>query len=257
MEKQFKNILAKKGKKNRVTVLICDIILTVSLGILVGCSITKVNTEDGSSSLGTEDSETKDIQSENSQTGEPLPESGSNTSEMERSISDYSVYIGNFTISLYEGKQDVTDKLKENGMDYNEYDSNMKYSDSDYNKYDSYYMIGESPLGTDESQWVEASLCVYFEDGICVRLELLNEIPQTVRGVSLKDSYSHLIEQYGDSFEKQTYVAHGVYDVYRYSFDNYICEFIILEDSPDCVHDVDIYVLGLHPIYDYGEELIN
>lgn len=43
--------------------------LAVSLGTLVGCSITKENTEDGSGPLGTED-----IQDKNSQTDQPSPE---------------------------------------------------------------------------------------------------------------------------------------------------------------------------------------
>ncbi len=64
-----------------------------------------------------------------------------------------------------------------------------------------YYMVGESPLGTDASQWADACLCVYFKDGICVRLESNNEIPGTALGIHEDDSYSQLIEQYGDSFE--------------------------------------------------------
>ncbi|MDE5801530.1 MAG: M56 family metallopeptidase [Lachnospiraceae bacterium] len=75
MKKRFKNILAKKGKKNGVTVLICIIVLAVSMGTLVGCSILKENTEDGAGSLGTEDFDAKDMQAENSQTDEPIPES--------------------------------------------------------------------------------------------------------------------------------------------------------------------------------------
>lgn len=59
MKKRFLNILAKTGKKNGIAMLICAIILTVSLGTLVGCSVTKENTEDGSGLLGTNDSETE------------------------------------------------------------------------------------------------------------------------------------------------------------------------------------------------------
>lgn len=67
MKERFKNILAKKGKKNGVTALICTIMLTVALGTLVGCSITKENAED--------------IQDENSQTDEPSPESAPDNNE--------------------------------------------------------------------------------------------------------------------------------------------------------------------------------
>ena len=38
MKKRFKNILIKKAKKNGVYILICAVILTISLGTLVGCS---------------------------------------------------------------------------------------------------------------------------------------------------------------------------------------------------------------------------
>ncbi|HBA47751.1 MAG TPA: hypothetical protein DCZ91_08115 [Lachnospiraceae bacterium] len=48
MKRRFQNILGKTAKKNGAAVLICTIILTVSLGTLVGCSIPKESTEDGS-----------------------------------------------------------------------------------------------------------------------------------------------------------------------------------------------------------------
>lgn len=76
MKKRFKNILAKKRKKNGMVVLICAIMLAVSLGTLVGCSITKENTEDGSGPLRTED-----IPDENSQTDQPSPESAPDHNE--------------------------------------------------------------------------------------------------------------------------------------------------------------------------------
>lgn len=76
MKKRFKNILAKKGKKNGIAVLICAIILTVSLGTLVGCSVTKENTNDGVDSL-----ETENVPDESIQTDEPLPESDLDNNE--------------------------------------------------------------------------------------------------------------------------------------------------------------------------------
>ncbi len=45
MKKRFKNILIKNGKKNGISVLLGAMILTVSLGTLVGCSITKEEAE--------------------------------------------------------------------------------------------------------------------------------------------------------------------------------------------------------------------
>lgn len=65
------------------------------------------------------------------------------------SASDDAVFAGNLTVALYETKQEITDKLKENGLNYCVYDSDRKYHNSVYDKYDCYYMIGESPPGTD------------------------------------------------------------------------------------------------------------
>ena len=44
MKKRFKNILVRKGKKNGISILVCAVILTVSLGTLVGYSIAKEDT---------------------------------------------------------------------------------------------------------------------------------------------------------------------------------------------------------------------
>ena len=41
MKKRFKNILAKNGKKNGVAIFICAIILSISSGTLLGCTIAK------------------------------------------------------------------------------------------------------------------------------------------------------------------------------------------------------------------------
>lgn len=76
MKKRFKNILAQKRKKNGVAVLICAILLAVSLGTLVGCSIMKENTENSSGSLRIED-----FQDANNQTDQPSPESAPDHNE--------------------------------------------------------------------------------------------------------------------------------------------------------------------------------
>lgn len=51
MKKRFENILTKKEKKNGISILICAVILTISFGTLVGCSMTK---EDASGQSGSE-----------------------------------------------------------------------------------------------------------------------------------------------------------------------------------------------------------
>lgn len=78
MKKRFKNILAKKAKKNGVVVLICTVVLTVILGTLVGCSIEEKDMENSSLNL-----ETEDIQKD-----ESLSESVSDSSGTEPSNSD-------------------------------------------------------------------------------------------------------------------------------------------------------------------------
>lgn len=45
MKKRFKNILIKNRKKNGISILICAVVLSITLGMLVGCSVTKENTE--------------------------------------------------------------------------------------------------------------------------------------------------------------------------------------------------------------------
>ena len=45
MKKRFKNILIRNRKKNGISILICAVVLSFTLGMLVGCSVTKENTE--------------------------------------------------------------------------------------------------------------------------------------------------------------------------------------------------------------------
>ncbi len=48
MKKRFKNILIKKGKKNGICIFICSVILTISFGMLVGCSAAEQDMEKAS-----------------------------------------------------------------------------------------------------------------------------------------------------------------------------------------------------------------
>ena len=49
MKKRFKNILIKRSKKNGIPILICAVVLTISLGTLIGCSVTKEDMENENS----------------------------------------------------------------------------------------------------------------------------------------------------------------------------------------------------------------
>ena len=44
MKKRFKNILIRNRKKNGISILVCAAVLSITLGMLVGCSVTKENT---------------------------------------------------------------------------------------------------------------------------------------------------------------------------------------------------------------------
>lgn len=249
MKKSFKNILVKTGKRNGIILLICAVILTASLGTLLGCKLVKGNTEAASKQTESEDiqakdPQTEDTQAENTQPDESSLQSNSDAANTEQSIHYSSFTVGDITISLYEDKQDITAKLNEAGLSYHEINSDLIYGeDSEDNKYDTYYAI-------------EKSWCIYFKDGICVRLLLRNEELQMVRGIHINDSASQLIEKYGDSFEKHMYNAHGVYSVYRYTFDDCIYEFMIEEEYQEKIWSVDIFVPSLYPIYyNYGDEL--
>lgn len=47
MKKRFKNILSGKGKKNGAVLLLCAVVITISLGTLIGCSIARGNAGEG------------------------------------------------------------------------------------------------------------------------------------------------------------------------------------------------------------------
>ena len=62
MKKRFKNILIRNRKKNGISILICAVILSITLGMLVGCSVTKENTEN--KTIENETIENKTIENE-------------------------------------------------------------------------------------------------------------------------------------------------------------------------------------------------
>lgn len=54
MKKRFRNILSGKGKKNGAVLLLCAIVMTISLGILIGCSFARENAGEGTGQPETE-----------------------------------------------------------------------------------------------------------------------------------------------------------------------------------------------------------
>lgn len=147
MKKRFKNILAKKRKKNGAAVLICAIMLAVSLGTLVGCSITKENAEDGSSPLGTED-----IQDENSQTDQPSPESAPDNNVHDSNETE-SVNADEPAANLQESSMQMAESINPETFPVGEYHDDMdseliisKVDDKNYSVdfgiYKSFYVEG-------------------------------------------------------------------------------------------------------------------
>lgn len=61
MKKRFQNILSRTGKKNGAAILVCAVILTASLGTMIGCSAVKENSEDLSGQAVNNGSETDAI----------------------------------------------------------------------------------------------------------------------------------------------------------------------------------------------------
>lgn len=210
--------------------------------LLSACTNNNPPSSDPTSETPPAPSETSTLQPEETSVAESSPDESSSTSpEAETVLSDYSVTIGDLTISLYENKQDIMDKLNKTNLSYN-----IKYNAGyvGYNEYESYCTIDEA-------------LNVYFKDDTCVRLSFINEVPQTAKGIHKDDSYSQVIEQYGDSFETHIYADHGIYQIYRYSSSDYICEFGVLPEISDGIENIEIYTPDQYPLYDYGEELPN
>lgn len=209
--------------------------------LLSACTNNNPPSSDPTSETPPAPSETSTLQPEETSVTESSPESSSTSPEAETVLSDYSITIGDLTISLYENEQDIMDKLNKTNLSYLR-KCNAGYVG--YNEYESYCIIDEA-------------LGVYFKDDICVRLSFINGVPQTAKGIHIDDSYSQVIEQYGDSFETRIYADHGIYQIYRYSSGDYICEFGVLPEISDGIENIEIYTPDQYPLYDYGEELPN
>lgn len=235
MKKRFKNILIKTGKKNGIAILVCAVILTVSLGTLVGCSIAKENADDTPDPVGTEDIQADEV----------LPESDSSSAEAEQSLDDYSIFIGDISLSIYENKQDMLAKLDEAGLNCREFVPD----DPEEDKFDSCYQI----------DW---GIQIYFLDDVCVHLRVtgaglegLDGTPQTARGIHPESTYSQMVEKYGDSYESGLYVGTKVYATFRYFVNDCICEFGIPGENSESIYYIDIYDSSQFPIFNYGEYL--
>ena len=156
---------------------------------------------------------------------------------------DVVINIGDFSVSLYEGEQEILGKLDKMGLLYE------KVEDSDNKKYNYYYNVGDG-----EAQFIQ----VYFLEKECVRIRISSNetFAHTSRGIYSGNTYSQMVEQYGDSYEKHTYMGKERYTIYRYALGECFHEFGIPGEATGEIYNVDVYVSGQMPIYDYGEEIV-
>ena len=93
MKKRFKNILIKNRKKNGISILICAVVLSISLGTLIGCSVTKEDAEKENAGNVSKQSELEAAQTEPT----PVDNSSADNNTLEDTIT--------FTFSK-EGEQE-------------------------------------------------------------------------------------------------------------------------------------------------------
>lgn len=112
-----------------------------------------------------------------------------------------------------------------------------------------YYNVGDG-----EAQFIQ----VYFLEKECVRIRISSNetFAHTSRGIYSGNSYSQMVDQYGDSYEKHTYIGKERYTIYRYALGECFHEFGIPGEATGEIYNVDVYVSGQMPIYDYGEEIV-
>ena len=156
---------------------------------------------------------------------------------------DVVINIGDFSVSLYESEQEILGKLDKMGLLYE------KVEDSDNKKYNYYYNVGDG-----EAQFIQ----VYFLEKECVRIRISSNetFALTSRGIYSGNTYSQMVDQYGDSYEKHTYMGKERYTIYRYALGECFHEFGIPGEATGEIYNVDVYVSGQMPIYDYGEEIV-
>ena len=156
---------------------------------------------------------------------------------------DAVINIGDFSVSLYEGEQEILGKLDKMGLLYE------KVEDSDNKKYNYYYNVGDG-----KTQFIQ----VHFLEKECVRIRISSNetFAHTSRGIYSGNTYSQMVDQYGDSYEKHTYMGKERYTIYRYALGECFHEFGIPGEATGEIYNVDVYVSGQMPIDDYGEEIV-
>lgn len=114
MKKRFKNILIGAGKKNGVVIFMCAVLLTASLGTLVGCSVAKENVEDVSGHVQAGNTGSTAGQAENTEGESGQSESGSG--QPSQGIDNQTAAVGasdagNETLTQPTGTSEPLEKL--------------------------------------------------------------------------------------------------------------------------------------------------
>lgn len=188
---------------------------------------------------------TPDNRAESSTANSALPESESHSVENEPILNNSSIAIEDMSLSLSESKQDIIEKLETSGLDYSEVQPDYP----DEVEYDSYYNVAGGCIQ------------IYFLNDSCVRIRLTDLQSasswkiQTTKELRPGDTYTQMIELYGDDFETHTYSYKGIYTVYRYSIEDFIYEVGIPGEDSEEIYNIDIYLPSQSPIYKYGEEI--
>lgn len=99
----MRNILIKSRKKNGISMLICAIVLSITLGMLVGCSVTKENAE--KENIQNEDAASKDIGNVSEQPGQEIAQAA--PMSVDNSFVDNNTLEKTITLTfLKEGEQE-------------------------------------------------------------------------------------------------------------------------------------------------------
>lgn len=131
MKKRFVNIL-KNGRRNGFSVLVCAVILTFSFGALVGCSVTKKDTDENAENLSEQLNQT-DLQGETAQAEVPQ-EDAENPQTSADVLSDDQALDHTTTLTFYkEGEEELKQAVLAVGDGYSLYlpDGEWQQSDAD------------------------------------------------------------------------------------------------------------------------------
>lgn len=118
MKKRFKNILIRYRKKNGTFILLCAVVLTIGFGTLVGCSVTKEDTE--KENVKNEDTANEDMGNVSEQSGREVTKTA--PMPVDNSFADNNTLDNTITLTfLKEGEQEQKQAALAMGNGYSLY----------------------------------------------------------------------------------------------------------------------------------------